>query len=444
MFIREKPYVLIVDDNEDLRSVYQMGVESAGFPTVTACDGIEGLKVLSSLWPCIVLLDINMPEMDGIQFLEHLSWQPMAVIAMSADPRYALLARQKGAYEFIEKPIRIDHLITLIEQAAIGQPASPELRAMHLSARERRFAEDDVRRVAILVSFPSPDPTFQRMLTDLLAWVAGYFGVPISLFSLLRGGELEIYAAYGNQPGFTAGTRLPCDDTHCAGLIRTDESIVVKDALVHPVYFSHPVTRAGVRFCVSVPVRVEKNFAIGTLSIESFRGAEFFTEDLRALRFFADALGALARVPATPVPTHRFFPDPVFLDRLAVLTLLESRIARNRRLGIADFVGFFIPFLDDELENRLTLSFRASPKGGVFLGKGSFGWCGFGPRKELEHITSIAWAKQPRSAPTLFDVRDEIPTVFTPLLRDERLKSAPRTMHDEERVDLEESPQGMV
>src|SRR5262249_38664592 len=164
-------------------------------------------------------------------------------------------------------------------------------------------------------------------------------------------------------------------DTYCATLIRVEESLVLKDALLHPLYKSHAVHAGlGIRFYVSVPIRIHRDLALGTLCLESFQAGNFFTEDLHALYFFADTLGSTFRSPSTPEPmAWNFFPDPVFLDIAAFLAVLESRIARNRRDLATDLVGFQTAKRDPALEASLSTAFCEQPsREGIALGQAPF------------------------------------------------------------------------
>jgi CheY-like chemotaxis protein len=68
--------VCIVDDNDDIREIYRMKFASEGLETVTASDGAEGMKVIREKRPAVILLDIQMPVMDGIAVLQELKADP--------------------------------------------------------------------------------------------------------------------------------------------------------------------------------------------------------------------------------------------------------------------------------------------------------------------------------------------------------------------------------
>lgn len=68
--------VCIVDDNEDIRDIYRLKFEQEGFLAVTAKDGEEGLRIIKAERPDIILLDVEMPVLDGIGVLNILKGDP--------------------------------------------------------------------------------------------------------------------------------------------------------------------------------------------------------------------------------------------------------------------------------------------------------------------------------------------------------------------------------
>ncbi len=113
--------VLIIDDEEDIREVVCLALTDAGYNVETAADGILGLERCQSLDPQIVLTDIRMPRMDGIQLLERIKQQyaDMEVIVATAfaEIDLAVKALQLDASDFITKPISNDALMVALERA---------------------------------------------------------------------------------------------------------------------------------------------------------------------------------------------------------------------------------------------------------------------------------------------------------------------------------------
>lgn len=68
--------VCIVDDNDDIREIYRMKFHIEGFETVTAKNGQEALEVMRTAHPAVVLLDVQMPVMDGLEVLNRMKNDP--------------------------------------------------------------------------------------------------------------------------------------------------------------------------------------------------------------------------------------------------------------------------------------------------------------------------------------------------------------------------------
>ncbi|MEN9872043.1 MAG: hypothetical protein RLZZ171_3035 [Cyanobacteriota bacterium] len=87
--------ILIIDDEEDVKDIAQMGLEMAGdWQVITASTGKEGLDLATSSQPEVILLDLMMPEWDGIETLKHLkanqSTAAIPVILMTAKTQSAI------------------------------------------------------------------------------------------------------------------------------------------------------------------------------------------------------------------------------------------------------------------------------------------------------------------------------------------------------------------
>ncbi|OIP34723.1 MAG: UDP-3-O-[3-hydroxymyristoyl] N-acetylglucosamine deacetylase [Deltaproteobacteria bacterium CG2_30_66_27] len=128
--------ILIVDDEASIRKSLEGVLGDEGFSCALAVDGADALSKLQSLHPSLVLLDIWMPGMDGIETLRRMkAEQPsMPVIMMSghATISTAIKATKIGASDFIEKPLELDILLNAIHRAlgtrdAVRSPAAGEL-----------------------------------------------------------------------------------------------------------------------------------------------------------------------------------------------------------------------------------------------------------------------------------------------------------------------------
>ena len=114
--------VLIVEDEENERTGLAELISSWGYRAETARDGQEGLDKASQWAPSIVITDLKMPRMGGIELLERLAdhAQAMAVIMVTAQGTIdsAVQAMRMGAYDYVTKPIDTNRLRTILQNAS--------------------------------------------------------------------------------------------------------------------------------------------------------------------------------------------------------------------------------------------------------------------------------------------------------------------------------------
>nr|HID59100.1 sigma-54-dependent Fis family transcriptional regulator [Desulfobacterales bacterium] len=115
------PTVLIVDDETTILQSLGGILSDEGFDTITASNGYEALKKIAEDSPDIVLLDIWMPGMDGIETLKEIKKEnpflPVVIISGHGTIETAVKATKIGAYDFIEKPLAIEKVILTINNA---------------------------------------------------------------------------------------------------------------------------------------------------------------------------------------------------------------------------------------------------------------------------------------------------------------------------------------
>ncbi len=113
--------ILVVDDEESLRRVTQMKLEQAGYQAVTASDGAEALAVLAKGPQDLVITDLKMPGMTGIELLRQikLEYPEVIVIVVTAfgTIESAVEAMRLGAYDYMIKPVNADALKLVVSRA---------------------------------------------------------------------------------------------------------------------------------------------------------------------------------------------------------------------------------------------------------------------------------------------------------------------------------------
>jgi UDP-3-O-acyl N-acetylglucosamine deacetylase len=148
--------VLVVDDQADIRASLRGVLTDEGLQVLEAEDGRQALELVRTARPELVLLDVWMPEVDGIEWLRRLQHEPerpqVIMISGHGNIETAVQATKLGAFDFIEKPFSIDALLSLVNRAlehrarqAAGQQPAPAARPAGAPAdgvgAQRRIAE---------------------------------------------------------------------------------------------------------------------------------------------------------------------------------------------------------------------------------------------------------------------------------------------------------------
>ncbi len=153
--------ILIVDDNPDTRDnvsrllYFEKDMEVIG----QAVNGRQGIEMALSLKPHIVLMDINMPDMDGITATSKLSalsqFSQVIIISVQAEPHYMRQAMAAGARDFQPKPFTVDELVSCIRRVyQVALPTYKQIEAMERSKVLEQAAE--VKQAKIDASVFSP------------------------------------------------------------------------------------------------------------------------------------------------------------------------------------------------------------------------------------------------------------------------------------------------
>lgn len=214
------PYILVVDDEPDIRNLVQEILDDEGFKVSTADGGEEARKACRARRPDLVLLDIWMPDIDGISLLKEWTEEgklPFPVIVMSGHGTVetAVEATRLGAYDFLEKPLSLAKLLLTVERAleadklrkeniGLKEHIRPLLEPIGKSALMQRLREQ-ARRVALhdtWVLFTgesgSGKETFARYMHSCSDRRDGPF-VAMSVGSIAReNSEVELF---GNEEG---------------------------------------------------------------------------------------------------------------------------------------------------------------------------------------------------------------------------------------------------
>ncbi len=117
---QNKGTILVIDDDTALQTVLETALHSEGYHVVSASDGAEGLNLIAQIQPVLVITDIMMPNMDGVELFhaiqERLQANNIPVIMMTALSRKPWFAdlEAEGAV-FLQKPFVFDKLLDLVK-----------------------------------------------------------------------------------------------------------------------------------------------------------------------------------------------------------------------------------------------------------------------------------------------------------------------------------------
>ena len=183
----DRPHILVVDDEETLRYLIREGVERSGFGCSVAADGLEALKILEEKAADVVISDIMMPGMDGIELATRIKeeYDTDVILVTGFIDEYSYdNVIELGVSDFLEKPIGIDELILRLRRV---------LRERR-NVRERKRAEKELRESlmklrtamesiveALVLAIEKKDPYtsgHQKRVATIAGAVAKEMGLP--------------------------------------------------------------------------------------------------------------------------------------------------------------------------------------------------------------------------------------------------------------------------
>jgi UDP-3-O-[3-hydroxymyristoyl] N-acetylglucosamine deacetylase len=136
--------ILVVDDEDGVRESVREVLSDEGYRVVDTADGTQVLQIIKEQRPELVLLDIWMPQMDGIGLLKEIKTQEpdinVVMVSGHGNIHTAVTATKFGAFDFIEKPLSLDGLLSTV-QRALGEMTSASEPEQRASRRRKLPAE---------------------------------------------------------------------------------------------------------------------------------------------------------------------------------------------------------------------------------------------------------------------------------------------------------------
>ena len=183
----QAPSILLVEDDETLAITVRYNLQRHGFPVTLAEDGLQGVRTARFQKPSLIVLDLMLPKIDGIEVCRLLrTWSSAPILVLTAldDERKVIEAFEAGADDYVTKPFRMSELIArvraLLRRTGDGQAHGVEvlvagdlvldLRAFRatFAGRELRLPPKEFRLLTALVR--QPHTVFTRLELIRLVW----------------------------------------------------------------------------------------------------------------------------------------------------------------------------------------------------------------------------------------------------------------------------------
>src|SRR6266436_2498842 len=168
--MRDPPLILVVDDVADNVDILQMRLEAQGYAVATAGDGIEALEKIRELLPDLVLLDVMMPRLDGIETVKRLKadpslpFIPVVLVTAKADAKDVIEGLESGGDDYLTKPVdhaalsaRVRAMLRIKALHDTVQQQTAELAAWNRTLEERVAAQlAEIEKIGRLKRFLAP------------------------------------------------------------------------------------------------------------------------------------------------------------------------------------------------------------------------------------------------------------------------------------------------
>lgn len=196
--MNERKRILVVDDEPQITRVLRRSLQTHGYDVRTAADGEAALDVVHDWPPDLVITDLTMPGMDGIELCRQLRAQtalPIIVLSVKGEEQTKVKALDAGADDYVTKPFGMDELLARIRATLRRVPAStPEAVPTHLVTGDFQL---DLQARRILVADTEVHLTPKEF--ELLAYLIQHAGKVLThrtLLAAIWGGDYTEQTEY--------------------------------------------------------------------------------------------------------------------------------------------------------------------------------------------------------------------------------------------------------
>jgi signal transduction histidine kinase/DNA-binding response OmpR family regulator len=286
--------VLVVDDSRDnLEFIVEYVLKPHGYQTLTASDGAEGLELALTENPDLILLDVNMPKLSGLEVLEALEREgrqiPVILMTFHGSETLAVQAFRLGVKDYVIKPFQVNEMVEALERALTEVRLRQE--RDQLTARLIAVNKQLEQRVKELNTLYGVGKSVTSVL-DLEILLGRLVEAAVYLTSADEGSlllvdeatdELYIMAAQGVEEKVARSLRLRVDDSIAGQVIRSGQPTIISGPGQQKIKTAYLV-----QSLIYVPINV-KNHTIGVLGVDNRATDHCFSQhDLYLLSALAD------------------------------------------------------------------------------------------------------------------------------------------------------------
>lgn len=162
-----KSKLLVVDDETPMRRFLRLALEPHDYEIIEACNGREALTFAAAHLPDLVILDVNLPDMDGFKILERLrDWyaKPIIMLSVRNDEVSIVKALDSGANDYLTKPFNLNELTARIRVALRSLRSGDEVPTLKAGHVEIDLAHRQVRRAGVEIKLSATEYDILRVL----------------------------------------------------------------------------------------------------------------------------------------------------------------------------------------------------------------------------------------------------------------------------------------
>lgn len=177
--------ILVVDDEPQLTRVLRTGLKSRGYDVRAAADGLAGFEAFNDWHPDLVITDLAMPNVDGLELCRRLravSQVPIIVLSAKGEEKTKVAALDLGADDFVTKPFGIDELLARV-RASLRRASTPATNEATQTTLDSGYFHVDLETREITVSGKSIHLTPKEF--DLLVYFIKHSGKVLTHRTLL-------------------------------------------------------------------------------------------------------------------------------------------------------------------------------------------------------------------------------------------------------------------